>query len=283
MFYLLLRGLEKNQSETDKLRSELAHIARVTALGELAGGIAHELNQPLSAISNFAVAARILLKRNPDAQHEIGRLLDEISGQAQRSGHIIRKLRTMAEPSPESHEETSANELVKNILDLMLPELRMNDIQVEVGLSESEVRVCVDPVQIQQVLMNLIRNAIDAMSNQPDESRNLRISVQATADERVEITVSDSGPGLADEMTGTLFEPFFTTKKGGMGIGLSISHSIMEAHGGSISYDADFTPGARFCLHLPLVRTPVPQPHFQEPSTTIPVTTDPDRPASSLP
>lgn len=283
LFYLLLRGLEENQAETDKLRSELAHITRVTALGELAGGIAHELNQPLSAISNFAAAARIMMDRNPEAREQICGLLDEIATQAQRSGHIISKLRAMAEPSPETHVRISANKLVTDIVGLMRPDLRNNDVTIQIELCSSDPRVVVDAVQIQQVLLNLIRNAIDAMSDQTAESRDLQISVQATADEWVEIAVTDSGPGITADMIENLFEPFITTKKGGMGIGLSISRSIIEAHGGTISYDADFTPGTRFLLRLPLVRMPVPQPHFQKPSATQPVTTDPDRPASSLP
>lgn len=281
MFYLLLQGLEKTQAESDKLRSELAHITRVTALGEMAGGIAHELNQPLAAISNFAAAARILMTRNPDAHEEISKLLDEISTQALRSGHIIGKLRTMAEPSMESHVEVHVNNLVRDIVELMRPHLSDHDVTVQLEMPESNLLIHGDPIQIQQVLLNLIRNALDAMSDQPEESRSLQIDVLCTEGGPVEITVTDSGPGIADEMLENLFEAFFTTKPGGMGIGLSISRTIMEAHDGTICHDSDFEAGARFRLTIPSVISPVPEPHFHKTTAVERVTTDLDRPASS--
>lgn len=281
MFLLLLKGVEQTQAESDKLRSELAHVTRVTALGEMAGSIAHELKQPLSAISNFAAAANILIVRDPDARDQVCRLLEEISTQAQRSGHIISRLRAMTEPSPESHQEISVNDLVTDILDLMRPSLRNNDVTIQTELPESNPLIVADSIQIQQVLMNLLRNAIDSVSNQPVETRGVQVCVRAADIKTVEITVTDSGPGVADEMVKNLFEAFFTTKPGGMGIGLSISRSIMNAHAGTISYDAGYKSGARFRLTLPKVKRTVPDPHFRKQNGTDSV--PPDRgPSASL-
>ncbi len=258
MFFLLLRGVEQTQVESERLRSKLEHLNRVNTLGEFAGTLAHELNQPLTAIGNFAAAARARLSQHADADEQIQELLSDILDQSQRAGEVIRRLKSMTQPSEESRDLFAANGLVFAIVRLMQAELQSQDVALELNLDSREHRVLVDRILMQQVLMNLIQNSIEAMTSVEPESRILHISSDAL-DDRIEIVVSDSGPCVSEDIAEQLFESFFTTKPDGMGLGLPISRSIVEGHGGTLELTPDRDG---FCIALPRHRENVPEPHL---------------------
>lgn len=255
MFFLLLRGVEQTQMESEKLRSELAHLTRVNTLSEFAGTLAHELNQPLTAIGNFAAAAQVRLSQNDEQTQE---LLREIVEQSKRAGEVIQRLRSLTQPSEESREVFVVNSLVFEIVRLMRAELQSQEVALKLKLDSREHQVLVDRILIQQVLMNLIQNSIAAMATVDPDSRVLNISSDLNA-EQVRILVSDSGPGVTEEIGEKVFESFFTTKPDGMGLGLGISRTIVEGHGGALELLPD---RSGFCISLPLHRDKVPEPHF---------------------
>ncbi|MGH6926594.1 MAG: PAS domain S-box protein [Propylenella sp.] len=228
---------ERQQTEArlQELQAELVHISRLTAMGEMASALAHELNQPLSAIANYLRGSHRLLadRTEPDA----GRLrtaLDKASEQALRAGEIIRRLRDFVARREAEMQVESLSKLVEEASALALVGAKQHGIKVHFDLDRRADLVYADKVQVQQVLLNLLRNAIDAMAESDSPRRELSISARATGGNMVETSVADTGPGIAPEIEAQLFQPFVTTKKDGMGVGLSISRTIIEAHGGSL-------------------------------------------------
>ena len=215
------------------LQEELIHIGRVSAVGTMASTLAHELNQPLTAVASYVMAAQALLDANqPEALAEAREALADGIAEAVRAGQIVRRLRDFVARGDTEREIVGLTKLIEEAAALALAGASLRGIRVEMNLDPAVSRVLVDRVQIQQVLLNLIRNAIEAMEG--CERRELVLSTAAVGDEEVELAVADTGPGLSDEIAGRLFEPFNSTKTHGLGVGLSICRTIVEAHEGRL-------------------------------------------------
>lgn len=252
VFVGFLRDLTERR-ETEKrlhgLQADLAHASRISAMGTLAASIAHELNQPLTAIANYAEAARDLLAENDaPGTEEIARALDECSAEAMRAGAIVRKLRDFISRGETERRIASLERLATEATALALINGEGRDIEFETRLDPDADRVLVEPVQIQQVLLNLIRNAVEAMEDA--SAKRIEIASRKTGDGFVEVTVADSGPGLDKRVAARLFHPFVSTKESGMGLGLSICHTIVNGHGGRIWAEPSALGGTIFHFTL---------------------------------
>jgi two-component system sensor kinase FixL len=236
-----------------ELSAELNHVARQSAMSELAADLAHELNQPLSATANFLAAARMLIDQGGDTRR-IAELLRMGEEQTLRSGEIIRRLRDFLAKRDVEKSFHSIESIVCEAVDLILFGTAQYDIRLTYDLDAEVDQVFVDRIQLQQVLVNLLRNAVDALLNQPREAREIIIASRMAPDGMAEISVSDSGPGLPDAVAEQLYSRFATTKTGSaMGIGLSISRRIVEAHGGTLIAENRPDGGATFRFTLPIM------------------------------
>jgi two-component system, LuxR family, sensor kinase FixL len=238
---------ERQQAELriHDLQSVLAHVQRVSEMGTLATSLAHELNQPLTAIANYVETANDLLE-NPDAEAIaiVREALAESAAQSVRAGQIVRRLRDFVARGETERRIESLQRLVTEASALALVGAGEHNLEVDVRLDPAGDKVLVDRIQIQQVVLNLIRNAIEAMAESP--VRRLLISSQKEPGGFVQVTVADSGPGLSDDVAEHLFEPFRSTKAAGMGLGLSISATIISAHGGRIWAEPSTLGGTAF-------------------------------------
>jgi two-component system, LuxR family, sensor kinase FixL len=241
---------QQTQTRLQKLQSELVHVSRLSAMGEMASALAHELNQPLAAISNYMKGSRRLLTASSDPNRwKIESALDRAAEQAIRAGHIIRRLRDFVSRGESEKRVESLSKLIEEAGALGLTGAREQGVKLRFNLDPKHDLVLVDRVQIQQVLVNLFRNALEAMAQTP--RRELAASNARAADDMVEVTVSDTGSGFDDDVKSNLFQTFFTTKEAGMGVGLSISRSIVEAHGGRMWAEVNESGGATFRFTLP--------------------------------
>ena len=241
---------ERQQTETrlQELQSELVHISRLTALGEMASALAHELNQPLAAIVNYLQGSADLLRRDPIPAEKLETALGKASEQSVRAGEIIRRLRDFVARGEADRRIESLPKLIEEASALALVGAKEHGVAVRYVMDPSVDLVLADRVQIQQVVLNLIRNGIDAMEG--SEVKRLTIKVERTAPDTAEISVADTGPGISPEVADQLFQPFVTTKRTGMGVGLSISRTIVEAHGGRIRAESNEDGGATFRFTL---------------------------------
>lgn len=247
------RGLKRARADAtrlDEMRQRLGRVARLNAMGEIAATLAHELNQPLTAIAGYAGAAERLVERDAIDPARMTELLQKVSAQTTRAREIIGRIRghiTQGEPAVARQ---SLSEMFKDSLSVASAGTKVS-MDVRRDFDSSADLVLADRIQIQQVIVNLIRNAMEAMAEGP--RRELRIGGRAADDGLVEAYVSDTGPGLDPQLTDRLFEPFVTGKADGMGIGLSVSRSIVEAHGGTIRAASQPEGGAifRFTLRRP--------------------------------
>jgi two-component system, LuxR family, sensor kinase FixL len=245
---------ERQQTEVrlQELQAELVHMSRLTAMGEMASALAHELNQPLSAIANYMKGSRRLLESPSDQTTGMIRdAMDKAADQALRAGEIIRRLRDFVARGESERRVEDVKKLVEEASALALVGAKDKGVRIRFAFAPRLDYVLADKVQIQQVLLNLIRNAIEAMENEP--IRELIIATSPAQDRMAEIRVSDTGPGIAPEISAQLFQPFVTTKSHGMGVGLSISRTIIEAHGGSIVQRPNPGGGTVFSFTLPAV------------------------------
>jgi two-component system sensor kinase FixL len=241
---------QQTQTRLQELQSELVHVSRLSAMGEMASALAHELNQPLAAISNYMTGSRRLLTASSDPNRsKIESALDRAAEQAIRAGHIIRRLRDFVSRGESEKRVESLSKLIEEAGALGLTGAREQGVKLRFNLDPKHDLVLVDRVQIQQVLVNLFRNALEAMAQTP--RRELAASNAKVADDMIEVTVSDTGSGFDDDVRSSLFQTFFTTKEAGMGVGLSISRSIVEAHGGRMWAEANESGGATFRFTLP--------------------------------
>jgi len=232
-------------------RNELAHMARVTMLGELAGSIAHELNQPLTSIlSNAQAAQRFLAGPNPDID-ELRAILQDIVDEDQRAGEIIRRLRGLLRKGEEQHHHLDPTLLVQEVLRLIRSDLLNQGVTAQVEFSPDTPRILGDRVQLQQVLLNLLMNACEAMASLPRSERRFVLRTVRNPDGALYLVVSDSGPGIPEDRLEQVFAPFYTTKSSGMGIGLSVCRTIVSAHRGRLWATRGFGGGAVFHLLLP--------------------------------
>jgi two-component system sensor kinase FixL len=245
---------ERQNTETrlQELQSELVHVSRLTALGEMASALAHEINQPLAAIANYLTGSRQLLSREAPDIAKVRSAVERASDQALRAGQIIRRLRDFVTRGETERRIESLPRLLQEASALALVGAKEHGIRVRFDVDPQVELVLADKVQIQQVVLNLIRNAIDAM--EASERRELSIAASRLAADMVEVAVADTGPGISEAVAGQLFQPFVTTKATGMGIGLSISRTIVESHGGSLWVEANPGGGAIFRFTLRAVR-----------------------------
>jgi len=233
-----------------ELQSELVHVSRLTAMGEMASSLAHELNQPLSAISNYMRGSATLLEAKQIDRDRLQQALERAGEQAIRAGDIIKRLREFVAKGETDRAVEDPARLMEEASALALLGAREQGVRVTLRFSRRAGAVIVDKVQIQQVALNLIRNAIDAMQDWP--RKDLAISVDRDDDDMVLIRVADSGPGVNPDVADRLFQPFVTSKAQGMGVGLSICRTIVEAHGGRIWVEPNSGGGAVFSFTLPL-------------------------------
>jgi two-component system sensor kinase FixL len=241
---------QQTQARLQELQSELVHVSRLSAMGEMASALAHELNQPLAAISNYMKGSRRLLAATSDPNRsKIENALDRAAEQAIRAGQIIRRLRDFVSRGESEKRVESLSKLIEEAGALGLAGAREQGVQLRFNLNPHHDLVLVDRVQIQQVLVNLFRNALEAMAH--SSRRELIASNTLIADDMIEVAVSDTGSGFQDDVKQNLFQTFFTTKETGMGVGLSISRSIIEAHGGSMWAEVNPSGGATFRFTLP--------------------------------
>jgi two-component system sensor kinase FixL len=248
-----VRDLTERQTterRLQELQSELVHVSRLTAMGEMASALAHELNQPLSAIANYLKGSARLLATAEVPRERVADALDKASEQALRAGQIIRRLRDFVARGETDRRVESLPKLVQEASALALVGAKEHGVRVRFRYERGVDLVLADKVQVQQVVLNLIRNAIDAMETA--QRRELTIAVRDGGDDMAEVVVTDTGPGVAEEMAPQLFQPFITTKAAGMGVGLSISRTIVEAHGGRIW--AARAPGGGAEFHFTLRR-----------------------------
>jgi two-component system sensor kinase FixL len=233
------------------LQSELAHVGRISEMGTLASSLAHELNQPLTALTSYCEGARQLLEGNPSADdiETCREALKDAAGEALRAGQIVRRMRDFLAHGETEHRTESVSRLVTEANALALVGTRENGIDVQVNLGPNCNHVFVDRIQIQQVLFNLVRNAIEAMID--SRERSLIISTEAEPEGFVTFGVEDTGSGIDESLAARLFQPFVTSKQNGMGIGLSICRTIIEAHGGRIWFEPGESGGTAFRFTLP--------------------------------
>jgi len=231
--------------------AELTHVARLSTMGEMAAGIAHELNQPLSAILNYAEGVRLGVQSGKRKAQKLGDDLEAIAAEAQRAGEIIRRLRSFVRKRQPRRSSLDLNELVPNTVRFVESEARINDIRLRVELTAGLPKVLADPTLIQQVVLNLVRNGIEALGQEPAGQRELTVSTALVGGDTVAVAVCDTGRGLPGHSPDELFTPFFTTKPEGLGLGLSISRSIIEAEGGRLMGSPNPDRGMTFRFTLP--------------------------------
>ena len=236
-----------------EMQSELVHFSRLSAVGTMASALAHELNQPLTAVANYLEAGRDILDSPGEQNHALLReALDEGARQAVRAGDIVRKLRGYVSRGEIDARSVELQPLLNDAAALARLSLSSKDVPVTLDVAPDVGNVLADPIQVQQVVINLVRNAQDALSTTPNPK--IRINAQRGEDGLIEVSVCDNGAGLDEDVKKSLFKPFTTSKSGGMGLGLSICQTIVEAHGGSIC--ADLAPDGGTCFRFTLRSDP---------------------------
>jgi two-component system sensor kinase FixL len=256
LFTAFVRDLTEQRRAEMRMRemqSELVHFSRLSAVGTMASALAHELNQPLTAVANYLEAGRDILDSPGEGKRELLReALDEGARQAVRAGDIVRKLRGYVSRGEIDARSVELEPLLNDAATLARLSMSSIDVPVMLNVAANVGNVLADPIQVQQVVINLVRNAQEALSDTP--SPKIRINAERADGGLVEVSICDNGSGLDDEVKKTLFKPFTTSKSGGMGLGLSICQTIIEAHGGSIC--ADLAPDGGTCFRFTLRSDP---------------------------
>ncbi len=239
------------EAEAELQGREIAHLMRLSVLGELSGAIAHEINQSLGAILSNAEAARqVLAKSTPDLGM-VSEILGDIVQDGIQAGEVIRRLRGLLRRGERKSDPVDMNALLESTLRMLRSELLDRRVRVGVTVADHLPTVVGDPVQLQQVLLNLLMNAMEAMNSTPDARRLIEVTTRLTAAGGIEVEIADRGPGIASEERESLFQPFFTTKEHGLGLGLSICLTIVSSHGGKLSISNISSGGAAAVLSLP--------------------------------
>jgi two-component system sensor kinase FixL len=243
--------VRRAEYEAQEARERMMHVSRLATMGEMASGISHELNQPLAAITNYAqAAARLLAMPAPDLA-DAREALQQIAGQALRAGDIIRRLRSFVRNRQTERELANINEVIEDLGPLTRADSRASDVRVAVELAGGLPLASMDRIQIQQVVLVLVRNAIDALQEAPPGRREVSVRTGKDESGSIQIAVADTGAGVPQEIRPQLFMPFLTTKPNGTGLGLATSRSIVEAHHGRLEYRANEPHGAVFIVTLP--------------------------------
>ena len=233
-----------------ELQARMLHVSRLATIGEMAAGLAHELNQPLTAIANYAQACERLLSRPPCDLDDCRQALREITTQAVRASEIMRRLQSLAHSQEMERISTDLTSIVGPIMALVYGDARAHGVTCSLRLAADLPTVTVDPVQIQHVILNLVRNGIEALDSATGP-RDLVIGTARAGATEIEITVTDTGPGLDQAGAERVFDPFFSTRENATGLGLPISNTIAKAHGGSLGYRPNSPNGAVFFVRLP--------------------------------
>lgn len=253
-FVGLIRDLTAQQAaeeEAIRHREQLSHVGRLTVMGEMAAAMAHELNQPLSAISNYTGACLRLLDRDETCGEEVVQALGSIEKQAHRAAEVIQRIRDFARSRAVQREPVEVTELIAEILPLAAMDAKANHTDLRLKIDKNLPTIMVDRVEIQQVVLNLMRNGVDAMRDVPEADRRLDLRAWLEDPEQIRISITDRGTGVSEAAAEQLFTPFFTTKGSGMGLGLAISRSIIKAHGGRLDFENNAICGATFDILLP--------------------------------
>ena len=243
--------LRRREARLRDAEMEFAHANRVTATGQLAASIAHEVSQPIAAALTNADAARRCIGAEPPDLEEVGQALGRIIRDGGRASDIIGRIRALVRKAPPQNDQLDINETMLEVIALTRSELRSNGTSLRTRLADGLPLVQGDRIQLQQVMLNLILNAVEAMSGSSEAARELLIRTEQDGPGGVLVAVEDSGPGLKPESLDRLFDAFYTTKPGGMGMGLSICRSIIEAHGGRVWATPNLPHGAAFLFTLP--------------------------------
>jgi C4-dicarboxylate-specific signal transduction histidine kinase len=241
---------DRAETELRKLRAGLAHVSRVTILGELTASLAHEVNQPLAGIVSSADACLHWLAAQPPNVDKARRAIERITRDAKRASDVVARVRNLAKKAPLQRTWVDINETVEETISLATRELSQNNVSLETQLAENLPQILADRIQLQQVILNLIINACEALTAADDEFRKLSISTAREMD-GVALTVRDTGVGIDPQQIETVFEAFHTTKPGGMGMGLAVSRSIIEGHGGRLWAEPNEPRGAIFKFSIP--------------------------------
>lgn len=239
--------------EQDRLhKAELAHVGRLSILGEMTSGLAHELNQPLCAITTYAQTCLRIIQAGNCKPDEVRYGLEQVVRQAELGGAIFRRLRNFARKGDLHPQRVNLGDVVDEVAGFIRAETRQNAVQLKMEIARRLPAVLADPIQIEQVLLNLVRNSMDAMAGVNTAQRQIVIKAARQQRNLVRVCIGDSGPGCPPDAVDRLFEPFFTTKSTGLGIGLVISQNIIHAHGGRLWLEANAASGATFCFTLPV-------------------------------
>jgi C4-dicarboxylate-specific signal transduction histidine kinase len=245
------RRLEQERERLRQLEADLAHINRVSTMGELTASIAHEINQPLTVIvSNANACARMLSAESPDFD-EVRFAVGDISDYGRRASEVLSRIRGLLKKSASAKSPLNVSDVIVEVLPLLRGELENRRTKLDTRLQSSLPPVLGDRIELQQVLINLLMNGIESMSSIMDRPRVLTVQSRVVESGEVEVAVRDCGVGISVDQMRSLFDPFFTTKPGGMGMGLPISRSIIEAHGGKLWASSNASGGATFQFTLP--------------------------------
>jgi PAS domain S-box-containing protein len=249
-------SLRKYQELQDKEHlNELAHVTRLGLMGEMASGIAHEVNQPLAAISSYTQASLNLMNAKNLDKIKLSEILSKTQQQALRAGRIIHRMREFVKSHPKHRTTADLNALIHEATDLCIAELKQNHISLIFQLENNLPPIDVDHVQIEQVLINLIRNSVDALKDLPaNQQRQVSIHSQLIPNDGIQVRVKDNGPGIDEQQQKKILTPFYTTKADGMGMGLSISRSLIAAHDGNLQFNSQSGKGTTFYFTLPVRR-----------------------------
>ncbi|MCX7103532.1 MAG: ATP-binding protein [Methylobacter sp.] len=232
---------------------QLAHVTRLSLMGEMASGLAHEVNQPLTAISTYAQVSLNLLKKESPDLIKLGEVAVKTKDQALRAGQIIHRMKRFGTSKSQQRSTADINELINQCVSLCADFIKQNSIVVKLELPDNLPVVHIDHIQIEQVLINLIRNGIDAILGATDRQHGeITIQSQLTLENKIQVSVKDNGPGIEEDQQSKVLMPFHTTKEDGIGMGLSISRSLIEAHNGTLSFNSEFGKGCTFYFILPI-------------------------------
>ncbi len=256
LIYAVARDItDKKRSEAERQhhQQEMTHVARLSTAGEMAAGMAHELNQPLTAITSYCGTAASLLSSMSSPPAQLGEILERTTQQAHRAGEIIRHLREFISKEDIHRELIGIDQIISSVLEFLEFEVQEANIKIEFCPASKICTVEVDKVQIEQVLINLVRNSLEAISNANISSGQVVLQTRVLPNDLVEVTVADNGPGVNAETIYSIFAPFKTYKETGMGLGLSLSRTIIEAYDGKLWVDKDYQNGARFGFELPVI------------------------------
>lgn len=233
------------------LHGRLLNVSRMATIGEMAAGVAHELNQPLTAIANYAHACERLLARPGADLDDLREALHQITAQTTRAAEIIRRLRALARSQQSDHVPVDLNKLIEELHELMKTDASLHGVSLTLELAPGLPEVAAAGSEIQQVVLNFLRNSLEALAAHPVSRPAVAISTAVVNGHGVQLTVCDNGPGLPAAVERQVFDPFFSTKENGTGLGLAISSTIARAHGGSVGYRANTPCGACFYIVLP--------------------------------